>query len=123
MHRRDGAVDYYFVANVSAQAQAVRVAFAVGHRTPERWDPETGEAQSPIVHEHTTSAGRRVTEVELRLQPFESCFVTFRPGSTPPAVRATDPRGRWRLSRDAGDMLGASADNIFMVKMNYWLNP
>jgi len=31
--------------------------------------------------------------------------------------------GNLDLSRDAGDMLGASADNIFMVKLNYWLNP
>jgi hypothetical protein len=31
--------------------------------------------------------------------------------------------GNLDLSRDAGDMFGASADNIFMVKMNYWLNP
>jgi hypothetical protein len=31
--------------------------------------------------------------------------------------------GNLDLGRDAGDMFGAPADNIFMVKMNYWLNP
>ena len=31
--------------------------------------------------------------------------------------------GNLDLSRDAGDMFGARADNIFMLKVNYWLNP
>jgi hypothetical protein len=31
--------------------------------------------------------------------------------------------GNLDLSRDAGDMVSAAADNIFMVKLNYWLNP
>jgi hypothetical protein len=31
--------------------------------------------------------------------------------------------GNLDLSRDAGDMFSAAADNIFMVKLNYWLNP
>jgi hypothetical protein len=31
--------------------------------------------------------------------------------------------GRFDLGRDAGDMFGASADNILMLKLNYWLNP
>jgi hypothetical protein len=31
--------------------------------------------------------------------------------------------GNFELGRDAGDMFDAPADNIFMVKMNYWLNP
>ena len=31
--------------------------------------------------------------------------------------------GNFDLGRDAGDMFDASADNILMVKVNYWLNP
>jgi hypothetical protein len=31
--------------------------------------------------------------------------------------------GNLELGRDAGDMLDAPADNILMIKMNYWLNP
>ncbi|MGE0158990.1 MAG: DUF5916 domain-containing protein [Gemmatimonadales bacterium] len=31
--------------------------------------------------------------------------------------------GNLELGRDVGDMFGAPADNILMVKMNYWLNP
>jgi hypothetical protein len=31
--------------------------------------------------------------------------------------------GQFDLSRDAGDMFRAPADNILMIKLNYWLNP
>ena len=31
--------------------------------------------------------------------------------------------GRFDLNRDAGDMFEVAPDNIFMVKLNYWLNP
>jgi hypothetical protein len=39
-------------------------------------------------------------------------------------VTGTDPWvGRFDLGRDVSDMFGAPADNIFVVKVNYWLNP
>jgi hypothetical protein len=31
--------------------------------------------------------------------------------------------GSFDLGRDAADMFGAAADNIFAIKVNYWLNP
>jgi hypothetical protein len=98
VHRRAGAVDYYFVANVSAHVQPLRVAFAVGHRTPQRWDPETGELRAPLVHEHVTSAGRRSTEVELHLEPFESCFVVFETASGRPLVTSARWPGGVRIT-------------------------
>jgi hypothetical protein len=101
VHRRAGAVDYYFVANVSGRAQPLRAAFAVGHRAPERWDPETGEVLSPLVHEHVTSAGRSFTEVELHLEPFESCFVVFTESKQPPGVTSARWPGRLRIRETA----------------------
>jgi hypothetical protein len=39
-------------------------------------------------------------------------------------VNGTDPWiGGFGLSRDVGDMFATPADNIFMLKVNYWLNP
>ena len=36
----------------------------------------------------------------------------------------TDPWiGGFKLGRDAGDMFATPADNIFVIKVNYWLNP
>ncbi len=41
-----------------------------------------------------------------------------------PGPHSARPRvGRFDLNRDAGDMLEVAPDNIFMVKLNYWLNP
>jgi hypothetical protein len=31
--------------------------------------------------------------------------------------------GQWDLGRDIGDMFATPADNVFAVKVNYWLNP
>ncbi len=36
----------------------------------------------------------------------------------------TDPWiGGFKLGRDAGDMFATPADNVFVIKVNYWLNP
>ena len=31
--------------------------------------------------------------------------------------------GTFDWARDAGDIFGVAADNILMIKVNYWLNP
>jgi hypothetical protein len=77
VHRRSGAVDYYFVANVSGQGQDLRFRFAVGHRTPEIWNVETGAIERPLAYEYTKDAAGTSTEVMLHLDPYESCFVVF----------------------------------------------
>ena len=39
-------------------------------------------------------------------------------------VNGTDPWiGGFELGRDPGDMFATPADNIFVIKVNYWLNP
>ena len=39
-------------------------------------------------------------------------------------ANGTDPWiGGFELGRDAGDMFATPADNIFVIKVNYWLNP
>ena len=39
-------------------------------------------------------------------------------------LHGTDPWiGGFDLSRDMGDMFSTPADNIFVIKVNYWLNP
>ena len=77
VHRRLGACDYYFVANVSQHTQDLRVRFAASHRSPERLEPETGQVAEPLAYDYVTAGGRASTEVALHLDPFESCFVAF----------------------------------------------
>lgn len=99
-HRRLDGADWYFVANVSGEAHEIRARFDAGHRVPERWDLDTGsdDGELPCVFARDAQ-GRAVTEVELRLAPFESCAVVFGGSSARPVVAATDSRGRWRIAR------------------------
>jgi hypothetical protein len=89
VHRRLGACDYYFVANISGHAQDLRVRFAASHRSPERLDPEKGAVASPLLYDYVTQRGRASTEVELHLEPLESCFVVFGTSREPPRRRAS----------------------------------
>ncbi len=34
-----------------------------------------------------------------------------------------DPTGQFSPGRDFGDLLSADSDNVFLVKVNYYLNP
>jgi len=113
VHRRLGACDYYFVANVSSQTQDLRVRFAVGHRSPERLDPETGEVLSPLVYDYVTQGGRTSTEVELHLEPFESCFVVFGASRERPLLTRTGWPGRLELQTKGGATvaMGLAATN------------
>jgi hypothetical protein len=98
-HRRLGETDLYFVANISDGARDLRARFDAGHRAPQRWNPETGAVEGEPPYEFPRRRdGRAVTEVELRLDPFESCFVVFGSSSVPPIVAATDPRARWTVA-------------------------
>jgi hypothetical protein len=107
IHRRHGACDLYFVANVSKETQDVRARFAADHRAPERLDPETGEIVAPLVYDYVMVAERRGTEVELRLDPFESCFVAF--GTSREAPLVTHARGPQRIRlRTSGGMVEAT---------------
>jgi hypothetical protein len=101
VHRRIGSIDCYFVANVSGGARHVRARCAVGHRAPQRWDAGSGAIQNGVAYEYTLDRrGERVTDVELRLAPFESRFVVFGASTEAPAVLQTDARGDWLLKRD-----------------------
>jgi hypothetical protein len=113
VHRRLGAADAYFVANVSGRTQDLRVRFAVGHRSPERLDPETGDVASPLVYGYVTAGGRPSTEVELHLEPFESCFVVFGTSRERPLLTRTGWPGRLELRPKGGATVatGLAASN------------
>jgi hypothetical protein len=104
-HRRTDRVDLYLVANVSAHTHDLRVQFDVGHRRPQRWNLETGETERELPAAYVArEGGRSVTEVELRLDPFESCIVAFGSDERRPPVAATDPRGRWVITSSNGSV-------------------
>lgn len=79
IHRRAGNIDIYFVANQRERWEAVECVFRVKGKIPELWHPDTGEIeQAPAFWEE---GGRTV--MPIRLPPYGSVFVVFRPSAKP----------------------------------------
>ncbi len=109
LHRRLGELNLYFISNVSEHLQDLRVQFAVGHKAPQRWNPETGDIEETLVYEFAEIARTRegVTEVQFRLDPFESCFMVFTALETRPLVTRTNWPGPLRIE-SSGEQIRAT---------------
>jgi hypothetical protein len=101
LHRRSDDVDLYFVSNISSFLQELRLQFSVGHKIPQRWNPKSGEIDDTLVFKHGALAGSNspVTEVQVQLAPFESCFVIFSPTGDAPAITHTNWPGALKIGR------------------------
>jgi hypothetical protein len=78
IHRADGNVDIYFVANRTNCWQDADCAFRVTGKAPELWDPVSGAMLPAAVFNE--AAGH--TTLRLRFAPYGSMFVIFRkPGA------------------------------------------
>ena len=73
-HRRDGAIDVYFVANPQPTAVTATCRFRITGKRPELWDPVTGEMR--LASAFRQENGR--TSIPLELPPSGSLFVLFR---------------------------------------------
>lgn len=110
IHRRDGAQDIYFVANLEKETKAVHCAFRVRGKTPELWDPMIGKTRPAPVWRETEDG----IEVPLFFAPAGAVFVVFSPvaGARPLAhftsAEFTDndpePAGLKQILRDAEGM-------------------
>jgi hypothetical protein len=74
VHRRDGDSDIYFVANRANRPLAAQCTFRVTGRTPEWWNPVTGERHDLPQYELQNG----MTVVPLRFEAQESAFIVFR---------------------------------------------
>lgn len=84
LHRRLGDTDIYFVTNLQPSGSRMFVTFRVTGRTPEEWNPYTGQISPLFVHRpHPTGI-----EVLIDLAPYASTCVVFAVGSSP--VHLTD---------------------------------
>lgn len=84
IHRRDGDAEIYFVRNRRGEWAEAQCTFRVKGRTPEIFDPVTGETRVLPVYE----AAGNGTRITLALPPAGSVFVVFR--ASEPASRAPD---------------------------------
>ncbi len=80
-HRRTKDRDIYFVANRSDKSVETAASFRVTTGVPELWNPINGEIRA--LSQFTRASGK--TEIPLRLEPYESCFIVF-PASPKAAV-------------------------------------
>jgi hypothetical protein len=101
LHRKMDDVDIYFVSNISSFLQELRLQFSVGHKIPQRWNPESGEIDDTLVFKHAALAGSNspVTEVQVQLAPFESCFVIFSPTGDGPTITHTNWPGALKIGK------------------------
>jgi hypothetical protein len=101
LHRRSDDADLYFISNISSFHQDLRVQFSIGHRVPQRWSPESGEIDDTLVFKHATRAGSNspVTEVQIPLAPYESCFVVFSPTGNGPTITYTNWPGPLKIEK------------------------
>ncbi len=121
VHRRSGKLDLYFVSNISEHVQDLRVQFAIGHRVPERWNPETGIVDEALVYNYVQlpNHGGQATEMQLPLEPFESCFVVFSTSEQRPLVTNTNWAGPLEIKRTANRI---QVGGLLQTNGTYYLN-
>ena len=73
-HRTLNDKEIYFLTNQTNQTQVITPEFRVTNMLPELWLPTTGERRVLPAF----SIKDQITEVPLRLEPFESVFIVFR---------------------------------------------
>ena len=123
-HRHAGGTDMYFVVNHAEAERTFTAVFRVAGRKPEFFDPVTGDIRA--LPECTVESGR--TAVPLRMAPFQSGFVVFRPGSEAAAARhgknfpelkpVLDLSESWQVSFDP--KLGGPKDPVQFTKLEDW---
>ena len=74
IHRREGETDIYFLSNQNKVPFQGKITFRVAGKTPEFWDPVTGDRRVAPVF--SSADGR--TSVPIDLPPYGSLFVIFR---------------------------------------------
>ena len=91
IHRRTNNADLYFVANTKPESISRRCTFRIAARTPELWNPETGQV-FPLPG--TQQDNGRTTAV-LHFEPAQSWFVVFRDRPSAPSS-ASSPFPSWQ---------------------------
>ncbi len=73
IHYRIDEMDIYFVCNQTEQTEDVLCRFRVAGKTPELWDPVTGQTRRQVAYTHSNGQ----TEIPLRFGPYGSVFIVF----------------------------------------------
>lgn len=77
IHKNTGDEDIFFVINQHNQPLNFECSFTVGNKSPEIWNPMTGECKSQLIYIQNNGKVR----VPVRFQANESLFFVFRKGN------------------------------------------
>jgi hypothetical protein len=78
IHRRTDKDEIYFVRNVRNTAYEAKMTFRVEGKTPQLWDPRTGQLYD-LTQIQKDGAN---THISLQIEPYESFFIVFRTNPT-----------------------------------------
>ncbi len=101
IHRRDGEMDIYFVANVEWKAGSAEVSFPEAGKQPELWDPVADTIRD--LRHFTQQDGRTVTRLEFA--ETQSYFVVFGRDAAP-GIAASDTLADFPVLRVASEVTG-----------------
>lgn len=122
IHRRTESADLYFVANTKPESISRQCTFRIAGKTPELWNPETGEV---FALPGARQDNGRTTAV-LHFEPAQSWFVVFqdRPSAPPSAGTpflswhpVQDITGPWTLCFDPD---WGTRDTVTLDELSSW---
>jgi len=117
IHRRAEDVDLYFVANTKPERVKRECTFRIAGKTPELWDPETGEVFAlPGVRQTENRA-----TATLHFEPAQSWFVIFRGRATAPRAER-NPFPVWKDVQDISGSWSLSFDPAWGMKKSVTLD-
>jgi hypothetical protein len=123
LHRTDGSLHVFFLANTSRNAGAAGCVFPVGGLQPELWNPVTGVMRALTDFQSSENE----TVATLDFAPVQSWFVVFRKkaGKPEPTTRNFPERspvvavdGAWRVTFDP--KWGGSAEPVEFAALVDW---
>ncbi|WP_411029963.1 glycosyl hydrolase [Spongiimicrobium sp. 3-5] len=86
IHYQKGTTDYYLVRNTTDRWVSRQSKFRQTGKTPELWDPVTGETQPVSIYEQQ----KQYISLPLTLPPYGSVFVVFSEKKIPAAYRSIE---------------------------------
>ncbi|MGE0132845.1 MAG: glycosyl hydrolase [Blastocatellales bacterium] len=110
IHRRDGAVEIYFVRNRQAQPVRANVRFRIADREPEFWDAQTGRMERAAVYRRTPEG----VEMPVELAANGSIFVVFRRPARADAIVNVAPEAAV-IMRDNAPLIETSRNGSYVV--------
>ena len=86
LHRKVGESEFYFISNIQDKTSTLPVTFRVKNKNIRKWDPFTGKISGVFNFEENKDG----ICVPLQMNPYESFFLEFAPGSPEKYVSKTD---------------------------------